>query len=287
LKFGHHRGVRLLVLLSAVLLPLACSYADGEPPRAGECAAMGVVQVFPAPNEQRAPVNVAPTVEFSDFPDPDTIGTETFLLFSSVFRYVGRYRVDLLDRQVSLVPSGFLQNGTGHSIVLRAGVRSLRGCQLPQTAGPNGTLVNEHYYRFRTVEPGEKPTAPSPVDPPPPPLAAVLDVFARGCAGGACHLAELPGAGEPGDLATACLNRPAGGLSLCRRDARGSLVDVPAMQVVRLARVVPHDSSRSYLVRKLLGAPPLAGHTLPADSPLSYTDMRTLSLWIDAGAPGE
>jgi hypothetical protein len=279
----------LVVLLQAVvaLAPLGCSYMDEQLPRPGECPAMNVVEIRPGPGEVGVPVEVAPTATFSDFPDPDTVNVSTMSLYTAVFRHTGRYHVDLLDRRASFRPSGPLQRGLGYTTILRAGIRSLRGCELPLAPGPNGTLVAEHYYRFQTIEPGDTPSWPRPVTSPPPSLSEVLELFGRGCAGGTCHVATGAGANEPGDDGASCLARPAGGLSLCGRDARASLVDVPSLQVTRLQRVVPHDASRSYLLRKLLGAPPLAGHILPSDWPIGHAELRTLSLWIDAGAGAE
>jgi hypothetical protein len=88
-----------------------------------------------------------------------------------------------------------------------------------------------------------------------------------------------------------CLTAPAAGLSLCDREARGALVDVPSRQVSRLDLVKRNDSARSYLLRKLLPgdtddrpAPGALGHRDPPGAPLPTDDLRLIARWIDTGA---
>jgi hypothetical protein len=48
--------------------------------------------------------------------------------------------------------------------------------------------------------------------------------------------------------------------------------------------VAARDSARSYLLRKLLGAPPLTGHTGPPGDTLTDAELRVVQSWIDNGA---
>jgi len=51
-----------------------------------------------------------------------------------------------------------------------------------------------------------------------------------------------------------------------------------------MVRVQSHDSSRSYLLRKLLGAPPTVGHNGPPGGTQTADDLKSLARWIDLGA---
>ena len=63
------------------------------------------------------------------------------------------------------------------------------------------------------------------------------------------------------------------------------MVGVISKQVSRLAIVAPRDSARSYLLRKLLGAPPVTGHQGPPEDALADAELVALQSWIDSGAP--
>lgn len=80
---------------------------------------------------------------------------------------------------------------------------------------------------------------------------------------------------------------PAGGVSLCSRQAYGNIVGVTSRQVARLAIVAPYDSARSYLLRKLLGAPPTTGHRGPPGNVISDDELTLIQSWIDVGAPNQ
>src|ERR1051325_2808116 len=118
---------------------------------------MTITDVVPAPGAQDVPTTVAPAVTFSDFPDPDTVGVATMVLTTSVFRYTGRYMVDLLDRRVSLDPAGIIGGGNGYTLTVGTGIRSLRGCALVDAPGPDGQPSPSYYFRFHTLEPGDAP----------------------------------------------------------------------------------------------------------------------------------
>ena len=278
----------------------ACSVPTGEVTRPGSCDPFRMVRVFPAHEQDGIPTNVRPEFWFSDFPDPGTIGIETIAITTGVYRYTSAYQVDLIDRKVIMIPSGGLPSGLGLTLTIRPKIRSLAGCTLPAPAPDEMGEVPETYtYRFRTAEPGTKTTIPTPVATEPT-YADVSKIFARNCAGAACHLASVPdgtaarlvaartaiigAAPAPVDDGT-CLATPAGHISLCARDTWSDLVGVPSTEVTRMVRVQPHDSSRSYLLRKLLGAPPTVGHKGPPGGSLSADELKSIARWIDLGAP--
>ncbi|MBC8132503.1 MAG: hypothetical protein H7X95_05935, partial [Deltaproteobacteria bacterium] len=101
------------------------------------------------------------------------------------------------------------------------------------------------------------------------------------CAGGACHLVAPASDNASGT----CLPVPGGGLSLCEKDAHEALLGVPSRQVSPLVLVASRDSSRSYLLRKIIGAPPVVGHSGVPNDNLSQDDKRIIQDWIDRGAP--
>jgi hypothetical protein len=187
--------------------------------------------------------------------------------------------VDLVERRAFFQPSGELNLGLGYSLVLKSGIRSMRGCDLVMPAtGPGGQPSNVYAVRFQTLDPGGD-RHPQPV-PPSAGYAQVVDLFGAHCAGSACHL----DAGKPPTDPTACLPAAAGNLSLCGSDAYAGLVGVPSRQVTRLALVVPRDSAHSYLLRKLIGAPPVVGHAGAPEDALSSEDLHIIESWIDSGA---
>ena len=257
----------------------ACSVPSSEMARPGTCDPFQLTDVLPPSDSTGVPPNVVPIVTFSDFPNPDTITVSTIALYTGFFYHTGRYWVELVERRALFQPSGDLAPGLGYTLVLRPGIRSLRGCRLedPPT-GADGEPSDIYAFRFRIAEPGT-PRAPTPVSSTAN-YGQVIDLFAAHCAGSTCHLDR----DQPPNQPEACLASAAGKLSLCGRDAYDSLVGVPSTQVTRLARVAPRDSSRSYLLRKLIGAPPVVGHAGVPQDDLSRDDLHIIESWIDTGA---
>lgn len=267
-----------LVLAASLSAGLgACSAPTEETPRPGTCDPFQIENFSPESDAVDVLPDVTMAVTFNDFPDPDTVDISTFRLFTGLFYHTGRYRVDLIGRQALFQPSGPLSLGRGYTIVVEPMIHSLRGCQL-EAPSPTSDGMHPISYSvmFQTIE--QQPSPPPVV--PIPAFADVVSLFGGHCAGGGCH---LDGVVAPTDDA-ACPDTPAGALSLCARDAHAALVGVPSLQVNRLVRVVPRDSSRSYLLRKLLGAPPVVGHAGSSQNDLSVDDLRTIEAWIDAGA---
>jgi hypothetical protein len=260
----------------------ACSVATQELPRPGTCDPFQLTAVVPAANSQGVAPDVVATLTFNDFPDPDTVGSSTLSLYTGFYFFTGSYTVDLVDRRASFRPSGPLAGGLGYTLLVKPGIRSLRGCSLQAggpAAGPGDT--DTMAFRFEVVGPTDL-RHPDPVGPPGVAYPDVVQVFATHCAGAACHL--LPGP-DPSTV-DACTTTPAGGLSLCASEARSALIGVPSRQVKRLVLVAPHDASRSYLLRKLIGAPPVVGHIgVPGDN-LTQDDERAIQEWIETGASG-
>jgi hypothetical protein len=207
---------------------------------------------------------------FADYPDPDTVDYAGVVLTTGVFYHGGVFETDLLSRSITLHPAGGLRPDLGYNLNLLPALRSLRGCP--------ADMKQISFRAGMDLVP----------NPPPPPMPAtfadVEAIFARACAGGACHRATA-------DAGGGCLAAPAASLSLCERDAVGALVGVPSRQLARLDLVAPNDSSRSYLLRKLLPgatpdvpAPTTLGHRDPPGAPLADADLRAIASWIDAGA---
>ncbi|HVZ74568.1 MAG TPA: Ig-like domain-containing protein [Polyangia bacterium] len=202
---------------------------------------------------------------FRDYPDPDTVEYSGVILTTGVYYHGGIFRVDLIDKAITLSPSGGLRPELGYNLNILPGLESLRGC---------AAEMRQYSFQAGNQNVGLPPTAPAAT------FADVDAIFARTCAGGACHRASDGG----------CLPAPAAGLSLCTRDARAATIDVPSGQVSRLMLVAPSDSSRSYLLRKLLPgatpdvpAPTALGHRDPPGAPLTNAELHAIASWIDAG----
>lgn len=267
------------VLVSGVLAS-GCSVATDDLPRPGLCVPFTMTDVSPADGATGVLPSVIPTLTFSDFPDPDSATGQNLSINSGVFFFTLSESVDLIDRQVLFQPTSTLPIGVGFTMAVYSGLRSLRGCPLaPPPADADGRRPSVYAFSFRTLDPGQ-PVPPPPALPAPATFDQVMGVFGGHCAGAACHLAAGADPSDP----TACLSSPAAALSLCARDAAASLIGVPAQEVATLVRVAPQDSARSYLLRKLLGAPPFSGHTAPRADTLTHDELTVIASWIDAGA---
>jgi hypothetical protein len=267
---GRGGAAAIAVLAAAAAASsAACSYPTATQPYPGACGPFFVTTWVPESNAVGVPTDVTIRLALNDYPDPATLGGPTLGLTTGVFFYVGTYGVDLLDRAVYFRPDINLLPDLGYTVTLQAGLRSLHGCPTELA-----------YRNFRT---GDGPANPPP-PPPPPAFTDVLAIFAQHCSGGACHRqAPADGGG--------CLTAPAAGLSLCDSDARAALVAVPSREVSSLELVHPRDSARSYLMRKLVPAPPdggpmptVIGQREPPGPPLGDADLRTIAAWIDFGA---
>jgi hypothetical protein len=229
---------------------------------------MRALQWTPAAGAQDVPRDTTIRIRFGQYPDPDSVDLAGLIVTTGPFYHPGTIRTDLIDKTVTYQPSGGWRPALGYNINVRASLVSLQGC---------GAVPEQHSFRTASAAPAAAAAVP------PTPYAAVQPLFATRCAGAACHRATVADGGG-------CLTAPAAGLSLCDAEAVDAMLDVPSRQVSRLSLVAPHDSARSYLLRKLLPgdtpdrpAPTTLGHRDPPDAPLTTDELRTIAKWIDDG----
>jgi hypothetical protein len=256
------------LLLMAALAAVGCSEPTNAQPYGGTCEPMRVLEWTPRAAETNVPLNEAIVVRFGQYPDPDTVDLGGIIVTTGPFYHPGTIRTDLVDKTITYAPAGGWRANLGYNVNIRAGLMSLQGC----TAVPV-----QQSFRTSLVAPQPLPAEMST------PYSAVQPIFAARCAGAGCHRATTADGGG-------CLASPAAGLSLCDADAVDALVDVPSRQVNRLNLVEPRDSSRSYLLRKLLPgatpdvpAPTTLGHRDPPGAPLSTEELHVVAQWIDDG----
>jgi hypothetical protein len=210
----------------------------------------------PAPDETDVPVDQPIAFTFSDVPDPDSLSRLSFALTSGSLLFTGGFRVDLIERRVRYVPARDLPPHLLMRVHVGAGITSLDGRPLAAPA--------DWSFTTGTTDGG----APPPV----PELHAddVAPLFVTRCAG-SCHAG--PGATLGVNLETA-------------QAAYDTLVGRSARERPPLYRVAAGDSSRSYLLRKLLGAQTMVGDTMPPPpaEPLTAAELRQIADWIDGGA---
>jgi len=258
----------LTLAILTLALP-ACSYPTGETPYPGECVPLHLTGSVPLPNGVAVPTDVTFRLTFDDYPDPDTVRSDSILLTSGFFWVPGSYGVDLIGKAAVMRPIHALAPGLGYSLHLRPALSSLAGC-------PGSSEEIE----FIT---GDGPAGDTPR--PPTTFDSVQRIVTTRCAGAGCHL-------EGGDEGGGCLAAPAAGLSLCAPEAWDQLVGVPSREDDQLQRVESGNSARSYLLRKLLPAPPsggpitgVYGQREPPGEPLPEDQLRAIASWIDSGAP--
>ena len=80
------------------------------------------------------------------------------------------------------------------------------------------------------------------------------------------------------------------GLDVTKGKSYDSLVNQPTFQLPDTApkrRVAPGDPDASYVIQKIVSAPPKFGKRMPFDGPpfLSQSDIQLIRSWIAAGAP--
>jgi hypothetical protein len=260
----------LVALAAAAGLGVAvgCSRPTDATPYPGACATLIPTVWAPAANSAGAPTDVVVQVTFDDYPDPDSVNSNSLLLTTGFFWIPAVYGVDLPAKTAILRPWRPLSPDQAYTLHLAPALHSLDGCPAPDTT-----------RQFRT---GTGPVGASP--PAVPAFADVQTLFESRCGSGGCHLdASAPGGG--------CLGAPAAGLSLCASESWDALVGVPSGEESALLRVAPGDSARSYLLRKLIPAPPdggpmptVLGQREPPGAPLDPAEIQAVAAWIDAGA---
>ena len=171
-------------------------------------------------------------------------------------------------------------NGSGGSVATASGgMAAGGGGSGGQPALPGGTGGIDSSLDGSTDAPSEARAADSEGDTQPQApgaaFAAVLAVFKARCV--ACHAAGAIAPGMPH-------------LHLTVDVAYRSLVDMPAEQACGKTLVVPSDSAKSYLFRKITDTPPCSGERMPIAyeapfMPLGDADVAAVKTWIDQGAP--
>jgi hypothetical protein len=268
------RAERLVAAFAAALaavgcLVSACSYPTGETPYPGECAPLHPLVFVPGQNSVAVPTDTEFRITFDDYPDPDTVRSDSILLTTGYFWVPGNYGVDLIGKAAVMRPIHGLSAQLGYGVHLRPALSSLAGCV--------GTSVD---LQFMT---GDGPAG----GPAPPPMPTFTDdiqpILDSRCGGSGCHLASP-------DEGSGCATSPAAGLSLCAADSWAALVGVPSRQASGLRLVQQGDSARSYLLRKLLPSatggpiPTVSGQREPPGDPLPTDQLRLIASWIDGGA---
>jgi hypothetical protein len=265
------RAGAAIARLAVALAAAGCSHPSDSQPYAGACEPLRVLAWSPLADAQDVPLDATISVHLSDYPDPDTLGEASaarLFVTTGVFYYPGVYTVDLIDKTISFRNPNGLRADLGFDVDVRAGLASLQGCPV--------------FPEQRSFHTGTTPPAPEAATAQTP-YASVQPIFAGRCAGAACHRASADDGGG-------CLPAPAAGLSLCDAEAVDALLAVPSRQVSALHLVEPHDSSRSYLLRKLLPgatpdapAPTTLGHRDPPGAPLTDAELHVVASWIDTG----
>lgn len=265
---SHH--LQAMSTFAVLVAFLGCSSPEGSP-YGGDCPLFQLLETAPLQGAVEVTPLTTVSFRFSDFPDPDTVFYPTVTLTSGVFRFTARSGVDLVRRSIRIVPNSALPMGVQVTALGTPALHSLHGCPVFLAPGRDQTLAVLLQFRTSATVPATPPEPPTATD-----GATVTGLFQRSCAGG-CHLSD--------DQGSPCLATPLGHLSLCADEAQTSLVGVAARENTNLLRVAPRDSARSYLMRKLLGAPPARAIRHPGDDVLSDDELGALQSWIEAGAP--
>jgi hypothetical protein len=211
-----------------------------------------VVGADPADDATAVALDQPIDIYLSDLPDPESVSRDTFILRSGTTQYTGSFQVDLVDRRLRYRPARAIQPHLKMRVIVSQHLRTLDGRELGQDV--------EWGFTTGTTLRGDQPRPPVAFDEVAPALAARC----AGCHEGAAAFRGL--ALVPADTAFA------------------GLVGRAAVERPEMLRVAAGDQARSYLVRKLLGAPGIVGDRMPPDAPLDAATLRRVVDWIDEGA---
>jgi hypothetical protein len=271
------RPAALLLLCAACCLN--CSVNGPDPLLASDPLTPLMVQVTTVPlpaGDGTIMRDAQLIVQLDDYPDPDAVARfGPVLLRSGTLNFDFDLRVDLVGKALVVTPRTPLQPGTHYQLTVDASLRALDGRTLGQSIAVD-------------LPAGQDLAGPPPARPTVTWSDVQQPIFNNACG---CHTAiehALPDqslnlAGDPHDPIYGIIRVAAIGL----RDTAKPL-----------ERVTPFDSSRSVLMRKLLGGshqegskddpyPEMGvdGRRMPKDGPyLSDTDLRSVQDWIDQGA---
>lgn len=252
---------RALPLCSTLFALASCTLPNPLPTDEPGSADGPLALLGSEPAADQPGVSLIPDIRlvFDGMPDPDVVASfGPLTLRSGVNSYDYHPRVDLVGKAILLRPRTPLFPDTEYTVFIGPSVRSLDG----------RTVGRQLFTRFTTAA-FDIPAENSRYEPPRRSLSSdVQPLLSAGCAVGLCH-----------DAATR-----SGALDLSSAAASlANLVDVEAVGV-RMARVAPYDAAHSYLLRKLLGAPHIAGVPMPIGGRWSDDDLRMVSDWIASGA---
>lgn len=213
----------------------------------------------PAADAEGVRLGSAVTLRFGAFPDPASVlPVRNLSLRSGALTFDFSASVDLVAKAIVLRKASPFTAHTQYDVVLAGQLAALDG----------ETLGSTQIVSFTT---GDEPGGGPPV-PPTPRLADLQPFFTKDCAFGGCH---APSGGFPA----------AANLDLTESGAYASLVGMAATEQPERVRVEPGDPSQSYLLRKLLGAPGIAGQAMPpTGTTWPVEQLRAVSDWIAAGA---
>ena len=289
--------MRLAVFAIATATAVSgCSTPTGNTPYPGACWPLEPVEWTPAGSSVGVPTDTLVRVRFDDYPDPDTVGSNSLVLTTGFYWVPATHHVDLIEKTAIIRPWAQLSSNLGYTIHLQPTLHSLQGCPVAQT--------------IRSFRTGDSPSGSEPA-PVVPPFADVQAIFDQRCGTG-CHLGSTTSEPSKGSdppamgsvqqswtspdansatASGACLAKPAAGLSLCAEDAFAALVEVPSRAQSHLPLVDPGNAARSVLYRKLIPAtpggappPPTIGHRDPPGTALDRAQIDAIAAWIDGGA---
>jgi hypothetical protein len=80
------------------------------------------------PNSVGVPTDITFRITFDDYPDPDTVRSDSLLLTTGYFWVPGTYGVDLIGKAAVVRPINSLAPRLGYGLHLRPALASLAGC---------------------------------------------------------------------------------------------------------------------------------------------------------------
>ena len=222
------------------------------------------------PTASRVPTDVTFRLTFDDYPDPDTVRSDSILLTTGFFWVPGSYGVDLIDKAAVMRPIRPLSPGLGYSLHLRPALSSLAGCpgsseeiEFITGDGPAGDAAATAGDVRRPFRRSSTPAARAP--------AATWRRRTR---------RWLPGGPGGGPVAVR-----AGGLG--RSWSASPRAQDDQLQLVEAGRLGAQLSAAQAAAGDRRSGGPIAGvygQREPPGEPLPEDQLRAIAAWIDGGA---